>query len=70
MVKENLIEAAKLGRVATHSPKAEALRAQTQRRHFAELKGWDSSDQPAWLDEKTYRVVRQNRICLKTIDFG
>jgi CRISPR-associated endonuclease Cas1 len=39
----NLIEAAKLGRVATHKPKAEALRAETQRRHAAEQRAWRAS---------------------------
>lgn len=51
----NLIEAAKLGRVATHSPKAEALRAATQRRHAAALKAWNSSDRPDWLAKEAYR---------------
>jgi hypothetical protein len=50
----NLLEAAKLRRVATHSSKAEDLRAQTQRRHAAALEAWDPSDKPRWLDEKTY----------------
>jgi len=51
----NLVEAAKLGRVATHSPKAEAMRAETQRRHAAALKSWHAADQPDWLTEVTYR---------------
>ena len=41
--RENLIEAAKLGRIATHSPKAEALRAATQRRQAATRKAWKPS---------------------------
>jgi CRISPR-associated endonuclease Cas1 len=53
--KENLIEAAKFGRVATHSAKAEALRSATQRRQAAALKAWNPVDKPDWLDEKTYR---------------
>jgi CRISPR-associated endonuclease Cas1 len=52
--RQGLIEAARLGRIATHSPKAEALRSATQRRQAAALKEWKSSEQPAWLDEKTY----------------
>src|SRR5882724_3914057 len=43
-----LIEAAKRGRIATHSPEAEALRAGTQRRQVAARKAWQSSEQPAW----------------------
>jgi hypothetical protein len=53
--RQNLIEVAKLGRLATHSPKAEALRAETQRRHASALKAWKPSDNPDWLTEKTYR---------------
>jgi CRISPR-associated endonuclease Cas1 len=53
--KTNLIEAAKLGRVATHSLKAEAKRAETQRRHAAERKAWRPSDNPSWLSDETYR---------------
>ena len=53
--RENLIEAAKAGRVATISAKAQALRSATQRRQAAALKAWNPSDKPDWLDEKTYR---------------
>jgi CRISPR-associated endonuclease Cas1 len=62
VAKENLIEAAKLGRVATHRPEAEALRARTQRRHAAELQAWNPSDKPDWLDEKTYSERIQPRL--------
>jgi hypothetical protein len=53
--KANLIEAAKLGRVATHSPKAEALRAATQRRHAKERAEWNPTDNPVWLSAQNYR---------------
>jgi hypothetical protein len=53
--RENLIERAKYGRVATVSPKAQALRSATQRRQAAALKAWNPADKPDWLDEKTYR---------------
>jgi hypothetical protein len=53
--RENLIEAAKAGLVATISVKAQALRSATQRRQVAALKAWNPSDKPEWLDEKTYR---------------
>jgi CRISPR-associated endonuclease Cas1 len=53
--REGLIEAAKLGRVATISAKAQALRSATQRRQAAALKAWNPADKPDWLDEKTYR---------------
>lgn len=62
VAKENLIEAAKLGRAATHGPEAEALRAQTQRRQAARLKAWDPSDKPDWLDERAYNEKIQPRL--------
>jgi CRISPR-associated endonuclease Cas1 len=52
--KVNLLEAAKLGRIATHSPKAEALRAETMRRQGAAKRAWQWSDLPEWLNESTY----------------
>ncbi len=57
-----LIEAAKLGRIATHSPDAEALRAATQRRQVAARKAWRSSDQPAWLTGQFYIKEIQPRL--------
>jgi CRISPR-associated endonuclease Cas1 len=60
--RENLTDAAKLGRLMTHSPKAEALRAATQRRHAAELQAWKPSDSPAWLTEQAYRDKVQPRL--------
>jgi hypothetical protein len=53
--RKNVREAAKVGRLATHSPKAEARRADTQRRQAAALKAWNPKDKPEWLDEKKYR---------------
>ena len=57
--REGLIEAAKLGRVATHSREAEALRDKTQRLHTAAIRAWRLSDQPAWLNEEAYRTKIQ-----------
>jgi hypothetical protein len=62
VAKENLIEAAKLGRVATHSKRAEALRAQTQRRHAAAMRVWHPSELPDWLNEEAYREKIQPRL--------
>jgi CRISPR-associated endonuclease Cas1 len=58
----NLIEAAKIGRIATHSAKAEALRSVTKRRHDAELKQWRPSDLPDWLTHKRYEQEVQPRL--------
>lgn len=53
--RNNLINGAKLGRIATHTPAAEARRAETMRRQEAEKQGWKTSDLPSWLTEKLYR---------------
>jgi hypothetical protein len=50
-----MIEIAKLGRVATHTERAEELRSNTQRRQKAALKEWQSSEHPSWLTEQVYR---------------
>jgi len=60
--KDNLTKAAKAGRVATHSPEAEAKRSATQLRHGAERKAWRPSDLPEWFDEETYLLKVQPRL--------
>jgi len=54
-LRENLVNAAKLGRIATHTPKAQALRAATVRRQETAKRAWKPSDLPEWLNEKVYR---------------
>ena len=49
--RENFLKAAKLGRLATHTPEAEVLRAATQRRQVAARKAWNPKDKPDWLGE-------------------
>jgi CRISPR-associated endonuclease Cas1 len=63
----NLIEAAKLGRIETHRPKAEALRAATQRRHVAERKAWQPAENPHWLTKEAYRERIQPRLAGITV---
>lgn len=53
--RHNLINGAKLGRIATHTPEAESRRAETMRRQEAAKQAWKSSDLPDWLTEKLYR---------------
>jgi hypothetical protein len=53
--RENVRKAAKLGRMATHKPEAQARRAETQRRQNAALKAWNSADKPNWLDETVFK---------------
>ena len=65
--RKNLIEAAKRGRVATHTAGAEALRAATQRRHAAALKSWKHSDNPPWLTEGAYLSEIRPRLVELTV---
>jgi CRISPR-associated endonuclease Cas1 len=65
--RENMIEAAKLGRVATVSPAAQKRRADSQRRQSAALRSWNPSDKPEWLDESTYRERVQPRLAGITV---
>lgn len=53
--RDRLINAAKLGRIATHTPKAEALRGATQSRQRAAERAWNPADLPEWLTEEVYR---------------
>jgi len=65
--RSGLIEAAKLGRVAGHSPEARARQAEKQRQHAAELKAWNQSDKPAWLTKEVYREKIQPRLACITV---
>jgi hypothetical protein len=53
--RENISRQAKLGRIATHNPIAEARRAATHAKHVEALRKWNPSDLPEWLDEVTYK---------------
>jgi hypothetical protein len=53
--RENLLNQAKLGRIATHSAIAEARRSVTQAKQAEALRKWHPSDLPKWLDEDFYR---------------
>jgi len=52
--RENLLQQAKLGRIATHSAIAEARRSATQIKQAAALRKWNPSDLPKWFDEDIY----------------
>ena len=60
--KERFVEVARRGREASHTPDAEARRGETQSRQTAARLNWRASDQPAWLDEVTYREKIQPRL--------
>jgi hypothetical protein len=66
----NLQIAAKLGRIATHTPQAESRRSETMRRQNNANLVWNSNELPAWLTDVTYRQkVQPNliRIPIRTI---
>lgn len=65
--RDTLINAAKLGRIATHTPKAETRRAATMRRQEAAKQAWKSSDLPDWLTEEVYREKIQPRLPTVTV---
>jgi CRISPR-associated endonuclease Cas1 len=60
--RENILEASKLGRLATHKPEAQARRAETQKRQNAALKAWNPANKPDWLDERCYREKIQPQL--------
>ncbi len=53
--REGMLEKAKLGRIATHSPTAEARRAATHAKQVEALRRWNPSELPKWLDEDFFR---------------
>jgi CRISPR-associated endonuclease Cas1 len=65
IARDELIEAAKRGRIAAQSSEAQARRAETQRQNRAQQVAWKASNLPAWLDEDTYTQKIQPR--LKTV---
>jgi CRISPR-associated endonuclease Cas1 len=51
---EELTKASQKGRIASHTPAAEAKRAESRRKHAAALRAWKPSDQSAELSEDVY----------------
>jgi hypothetical protein len=62
--RENSLEVRKPVRLNAPDPKAQARRANTQRRQATALRAWKPSDKPASLDEKFYREQIQPRLLL------
>ncbi len=56
------MKAAKFGRIAAQSIKAQARRANTQRRHAAAKRTWKKYGHPAGLTEKEYLEQIQPRL--------
>jgi CRISPR-associated endonuclease Cas1 len=65
--RERFVDVARQGREASHTREAEARRAETQSRQAAARLNWRASDQPAWLDEKSYRETIQPRLAEITV---
>ena len=51
---KRLGEAARIGRIAAHTPEALAKEARSQRQHAKARSSWASSSQPSWLTPETY----------------
>src|ERR1700676_3710867 len=62
MSREELIESAKVGRVAAQSPKSQKKRSETQRRHRAAQGAWCPSSMPVWLNEDAYLGTIQPKL--------
>jgi CRISPR-associated endonuclease Cas1 len=60
--RSNLLQAAKVGRIAAQSADAAAHRAETLEKQHALRKAWDSSEKPDWLTEKAYRQKIMQRL--------
>jgi hypothetical protein len=63
----NLLQAAKLGRIAAHAPTAEARRSASHIKQVEAQKQWNPSDLPKWLDEDYYREKVLPRLSQLTI---
>jgi CRISPR-associated endonuclease Cas1 len=59
---EALVKGAERGRVASHTPEAEARRAAALRRNLAAQREWNQTEQPAWLSDQTYAERIQPRL--------
>jgi hypothetical protein len=60
--KERFGDVARLGRIASHTHEAEISRSKTRQRHAAEVKTWDPTSLPSWLNEQSYREKLQPRL--------
>jgi hypothetical protein len=49
-----MIQAAKIGRLVSHTPEARAKQSATRGRHARACSEWDPSAQPAWLTEDLF----------------
>jgi hypothetical protein len=59
---KNLIDAARVGRLASRSPEARAKQSRTQRHQAAARSSWIPSSQPPWLTAEVYSQKIQPRL--------
>ena len=59
---KRLAEAARIGRVAGHTPEALAKEAESQRQHAKARSSWAGSFQPSWLTSEIYSEKIQPRL--------
>lgn len=59
---ERLKQAAKVGRIAGHTPQALAKQGSTQRQHRKAQVAWSASSQPEWLTERFYAEKIQPKL--------
>jgi CRISPR-associated protein Cas1 len=52
---EHMIAIAQKGRLTAHGSEAQASRSATQQRNWSRINQWKKSNNPAWLNEQTYR---------------
>jgi len=64
---EQLVAAARSGRVAAQRAEAQARRADTQHRNALAQRAWLPSSQPAWLNKETYTNQIQPRLARFTV---
>jgi CRISPR-associated endonuclease Cas1 len=65
--REELIKAARNGRIASQTPKVLARLAEKQRRHRLAERAWKPEDQPVWLDDNAYTQEIHPRLTDVTI---
>jgi CRISPR-associated endonuclease Cas1 len=67
---KRLVEAARIGRVAGHTPGALAKEAESQRQHAKARSSWAASSQPSWLTPEIYSekiLLRLTEVSTSTI---
>lgn len=67
IARKNMVDIARAGRVLAQSREAQVRRRNTNRMHAMAVKQWKPTDNPAWLNEETYRKRIHPRLAEHTI---